>query len=80
MARVKDRAPLLHIKDGPLEQGTAHVALGDGKMDIAGIIAAADPDVLEWNVVELDDCDTDMMTAVERSYRYLVDNALAGDA
>ena len=43
-------------------------------------IAAADPDVLEWNVVELDDCDTDMMTAVERSYRYLVGNGLAGNA
>ena len=71
VARVKDRAPLLHIKDGPLEQGKAHVAVGDGKMDIPAIIAAADPDVLEWNIVELDACDTDMMTAVERSYRYL---------
>lgn len=80
VARVKARAPLLHIKDGPLEQGKAHVALGDGKMDIGGIIAAADPNVLEWNVVELDDCDTDMMTAVERSFRYLVDNSLAGNA
>ena len=80
VARVKDRVPLLHIKDGPLIQGKAHVALGDGKMDIAGIIAAADPDVLEWNIVELDDCDTDMMTAVERSFRYLVGNGLAGNA
>ena len=71
VARVKDRAPLLHIKDGPLEQGEAHVAVGDGKMDIAAVIAAADPGVLEWNIVELDECDTDMMTAVERSYRYL---------
>jgi len=71
VARVKDRAPLLHIKDGPLERGKAHVALGDGKMDIPGIIEAADPGVLEWNIVELDECDTDMMTAVERSYRYL---------
>lgn len=80
VARVKDRTPLLHIKDGPLDRGKAHVAVGDGKMDIAGIIDAADPDVLEWNVVELDDCDTDMMTAVERSYRYLVGNGLAGNA
>ena len=80
VARVKDRVPLLHIKDGPLIQGKAHVALGDGEMDIAGIIAAADPDVLEWNIVELDDCDTDMMTAVERSFRYLVGNGLAGNA
>ena len=77
VARVRDRAPLLHIKDGPMVQGKAHLAVGDGKMDIPGIIAAADPDVLEWNIVELDECDTDMMTAVERSYRYLVGNGLA---
>ena len=77
VARVNDRAPLLHIKDGPLEQGKAHVAVGDGKMDIAGIINAADPDVLEWIIVELDACDTDMMTAVEKSHRYLTSHGLA---
>ena len=77
VARVKDRAPLLHIKDGPLERDKAHVAVGDGRMDIPGVIAAADPNVLEWLIVELDACDTDMMTAVEGSYRYLVGNGLA---
>ena len=77
VAKVKDRVPLLHIKDGPLEREKAHVAVGDGKMDIAGVIDAADPDVLEWVIVELDACDTDMMTAVAGSYRYLVGNALA---
>lgn len=77
VARVKHRAPLLHIKDGPLEQGRAHVAVGEGSMDIAGVIEAADADVLEWVIVELDACDTDMMSAVERSYRYLVGNGLA---
>ncbi len=77
VARVRDRAPLLHIKDGPLERDKAHVAVGDGRMDIAGIIAAADPDVLEWLIVELDACDTDMMTAVEGSYRYLTQQGLA---
>ena len=76
VARVKARAPLLHIKDGPLERDKAHVAVGDGRMDVASVIAAADPAVLEWLIVELDACDTDMMTAVERSYRYLVGNGL----
>ena len=69
--------PLLHVKDGPLKRDAAHVAVGDGSMDVAGVIAAADPAVLEWIIVELDACDTDMMTAVERSYRYLVRHALA---
>jgi sugar phosphate isomerase/epimerase len=77
VAGVKERAPLLHIKDGPLEEGKAHVAVGDGRMDIAGVIAAADPSVLEWLIVELDACDTDMMTAVEGSHRYLTGNGLA---
>lgn len=77
VARVKDRAPLLHIKDGPLEKDRAHVAVGDGKMDIAGMIAAADPNVLEWVVVELDACDTDMMTAVAKSYDFLIGKRLA---
>ena len=75
--RVKERVPLLHVKDGPLKRDAAHVAVGDGSMDVAGVIAAADPAVLEWIIVELDACDTDMMTAVERSYRYLVRHALA---
>ena len=77
VAHVKARAPLLHIKDGPLAKNEAHVAVGDGKMDIAGMIAAADPNVLEWVVVELDACDTDMMTAVEKSYAFLTANQLA---
>ena len=77
VANVKDRAPLLHIKDGPLAKGAAHVAVGDGKMNIAGVLQAADPEVLEWVIVELDACDTDMMTAVERSYHYLTANGLA---
>lgn len=77
VARVAKRVPLLHIKDGPLERDQAHVAVGDGKMDIAGVIQAADADALEWVIVELDACDTDMMTAVERSCRYLVGNGLA---
>ena len=77
VANVAGRVPLLHIKDGPLVRDEAHVAVGDGRMDVAGVIDAADPGVLEWIIVELDACDTDMMTAVERSYRYLVGNGLA---
>lgn len=77
VARVAARVPLLHIKDGPLQRDQAHVAVGDGKMDIAGVIQAADAEVLEWIVVELDSCDTDMMAAVERSCRYLVGSGLA---
>ena len=77
VARLKHRVPLLHIKDGPLIKGEAHVAVGDGRMDIPAIIRAADPNTLEWVIVELDACETDMMTAIERSHRYLTENRLA---
>lgn len=77
LARISGRAPLLHIKDGPLEPKQPHVAVGSGRVDVPGIIAAADETVLEWLVVELDACATDMMTAVRESYDYLVDNGLA---
>lgn len=77
VANVRDRAPLLHIKDGPNERNQAHVAVGDGVLDIPDIIAAADPDVLEWVIVELDACDTDMLMAIDDSYQYLTANELA---
>lgn len=77
VAKYKHRTPLLHIKDGPLEKGKAMTAVGRGKMNIASIIDAADPNVLEWLIVELDACDTDMTTAVRESYTYL--STLLGD-
>lgn len=77
VARVRNRTPLLHIKDGPLEPKKAHVAVGSGKMDIPGVIHAADPKVLEWLIVELDACDTDMMEAIATSYAYLTANGFA---
>ena len=77
VAKFKHRAPFLHIKDGPLEPDTAMMAVGQGKMDIPSVIAAADENVLRWLIVELDRCDTDMFTAVEDSYKYLISNNLA---
>jgi sugar phosphate isomerase/epimerase len=72
----KRRTTLLHVKDGPLVRGGAHVALGQGKVDVKAAIAAADPDLLEWLIVELDSCDSDMLTAVKDSYQYLVREGL----
>jgi sugar phosphate isomerase/epimerase len=77
VAKFKGRTPLLHIKDGPLEEGKAMLAVGKGRMDVPKVIKAADPKVLRWLIVELDKCDTDMFQAVEDSYKYLVSNKLA---
>ncbi len=77
VAKFKSRAPLLHIKDGPLTKDEPMVAVGKGKMNFPKVIAAADPQVLKWLVVELDRCGTDMFQAVEDSYRYLTSSGLA---
>jgi sugar phosphate isomerase/epimerase len=77
LARVSSRTPLLHIKDGPLLTKHPNVAVGAGAMDIPAVLDAADENVLEWIIVELDACETDMMTAVRESYRYLTNQRLA---
>ena len=68
--RLGKRAPLLHIKDGPATQDQPMLALGEGVIDIPAIVAAGQGAV-EWMIVELDACATDMMEAVVKSYQYL---------
>ena len=70
------RIPLLHVKDGPLVEGEPHTAVGAGKMDIPACVRAADESVLQWLVVELDHCGTDMATAVHESCKYLIGEGL----
>ena len=77
LARVKERTPLAHIKDGPLVKDQPHVAVGSGKIDFQAVFAAVDPNVFEWAVVELDSCATDMFTALALSYKYLTENNMA---
>lgn len=77
VARLGKRAPLLHIKDGLVDPPQPMKPIGQGVLDMPAIIGAADQDVLEWLIVELDSCDRDMLTALEESYRYLVGNGLA---
>ena len=71
VTELGSRVGLLHVKDGPADEPPSPmVAVGDGAVDIPGVLAAA-PDA-RWHIVELDRCATDMFDAVERSYDYLV--------
>lgn len=63
------RVRLLHVKDGPGQIEQPMLALGEGIMDITAVLKAAA--YAEWFIVELDACATDMLVAVEKSYRYL---------
>ena len=74
--RLGNRAPLLHIKDGPGIIGEPMVAVGSGAMDIPSIVEAG-AGTTEWLIVELDTCATSMIEAVDQSYHYLVGNGLA---
>jgi sugar phosphate isomerase/epimerase len=67
---------VLHIKDGPAVRGQPMVAVGEGVMDFQPIVKAGEGST-EWMIVELDECATNMLTAVEKSYRFLVENKLA---
>jgi sugar phosphate isomerase/epimerase len=74
--QYRSRIPVLHVKDGTLEKDQPHLPVGYGKLDIAGIINAADPNTLDWLIVELDDFAGVMMEAVSVSFHYLVDHGL----
>ncbi len=74
IAQYADRIPLLHIKDGPTGYASNMTAVGSGVMDFHKIIPAATS--AEWLVVELDRCDTDMLTAVEDSINWLTAEGL----
>lgn len=73
--QLGSRVPLLHLKDGPATRDDPMTALGRGCVNIAAVLAAASPD--SWWIVELDRCATDMLTAVQQSFQYLISNSLA---
>jgi len=76
LQKIGDRAPLLHIKDGPCQQGVPMTAVGTGQMDFAAI-SRATAKTAQWWIVELDDCATDMMEAVCQSYHYITAQGFA---
>jgi sugar phosphate isomerase/epimerase len=75
LARLGDRVRYLHVKDGPVTREDPMTAVGQGRMPVADILAAAPQ--AEWHVVELDRCATDMLTAVRESLEWLAGQGLA---
>jgi sugar phosphate isomerase/epimerase len=76
LRQLGPRARLLHMKDGPADEpASAMTAAGEGKVDLAGIAAAAR--AADWHIVELDRCDSDMWEAVARSYAHLTSRGIS---
>lgn len=70
LERLGGRVRFIHIKDGPVTADSgAQLPVGDGKMPVWDIIAAAPG--LETGVVELDGYAGDMMEAVAASFAFL---------
>lgn len=73
----RKRIELLHVKNGTGVRQAPHVAVGEGKVDIPPCIQAADEKLVRWHIVELDECATDMVEAVRKSYQYLTGKGLS---
>lgn len=70
ITRLGDRVGFLHVKDGPINKSDSQqVAVGNGLMPVAGVIAAAPADSLL--VVELDDFAGDVFSALTDSFAWL---------
>jgi len=73
-----DRAPLLHIKDGPAvkgEKGYKQLPIGKAVMNFNSIVEAGG-DNIKWMVVEFDEYAGDIFEGIETSYDYLTANKL----
>lgn len=77
LKKFRDRAILLHIKDGDFNPENAMMAVGDGVMNFPHVLKAINSSVTQWLIVELDTCKTDIFEAIEKSYNYLIQNGLA---
>lgn len=78
LERLGDRVVALHVKDGDGSlDDKKQVAVGSGSLPVNDYLVAA-PNALF--VVELDDSEGDLMTAVGASREFLVDGLQAGGA
>lgn len=75
-ARLRERLPLLHIKDyAEDENGKGCFAeIGQGVLDFRTITATAEASGCRWFIVEQDTCPGDPFASLEMSFRYIHDH------
>jgi len=74
--KLQNRCPLLHMKDMTAGEPHTFAPVGQGVMDIMGIIEAGREAGVQWLVVEQDRCEGSVLDAVASSYQHL--HRLAG--
>jgi sugar phosphate isomerase/epimerase len=76
ITQPNSRVRLLHVKDGPADNPeNPMVAVGTGTIPVQTVLRSSVD--IDWHIVELDRCATDMFDAVAASYRYLTTNNLS---
>lgn len=73
-AKLKNRLPLLHLKDygvGKDNKAAVISEIGQGNLDFARIIPAAEQQGCEWFIVEQDTCPGDPFDSLKISYDYI---------
>ena len=72
--RHKDRISILHLKDmARTAEGQTFAALGEGNLNMTGIIETALAAGIKTLVVEEDEC-ADPISDIEKSFNYLKEN------
>jgi len=71
--KLKGRLPLLHLKDYMVNAGNTpqFCEIGNGNLDFAKIIPAAEKAGCEWFIVEQDTCPGDPVDSLAQSLRYM---------
>jgi sugar phosphate isomerase/epimerase len=74
--RLKGRLPQLHMKDYRVagEGSPTFAEIGNGNLNWAAIVGAAEDAGCEWYVVEQDRCDGDPFDSLRMSFEYIAGN------
>jgi sugar phosphate isomerase/epimerase len=71
LVHVRDRCPLVHVKDIASRNGREFRPVGDGAVGYERLAPAAAAAGVEWLLVEQDEADGSSIAAAERSFRAL---------
>ena len=77
--RLKNRLPLLHLKDYAVDAGGKpfYAEIGYGNLDFKAIIVSAEASGCEWFIVEQDTCPGNPFDSLKKSFDFLKANLVS---
>ena len=73
LLRVRDRCPIVHVKDIASREGKEYRPVGDGAVGYDRLAPAAVAAGVEWLLVEQDEAEGSTIDAAERSFAALTE-------